>query len=413
MNVLEALLSAAGHLAGHKLRAFLTTLGVVFGVGAVISMLSIGAGAEQQALEMIEQLGTRNVIVRAKDDLPDDQLEEMRERSAGLTLRDRDAILEAVPGVELVAPRVEVRSWRVGAGRIETEAEIVGVSEDHPKLVRIDLLEGRFLDALDVRDHAQVCVIGDALRRALFGYEPALGELIKANDVWLEVIGVLGGGADSGSVQGVSVGSVSQTLYIPVTTALRKFDRRPIESPLSEIVVQLGDDSPVTSQAAARVVEGLLDQLHGGVDDTEMIVPEALLEQSRQTQRLFNLVMGAIAGISLLVGGIGIMNIMLATVLERTREIGVRRAVGARKKDILVQFLVESFSISALGGLLGVVVGVGIARAIAAAAGWPTVVTGLSVVLAVGVAVAVGLGAGLYPARRAAELDPIDSLRWE
>ena len=178
-------------------------------------------------------------------------------------------------------------------------------------------------------------------------------------------------------------------------------------------MVQLGDDSPITSQAAARVIGGLLDQLHGGVDDTEMIVPEALLEQSRQTQRLFNLVMGAIAGISLLVGGIGIMNIMLATVLERTREIGVRRAVGARKKDILVQFLVESFSISALGGLLGVVVGVGIARAIAAAAGWPTVVTGVSVFLAVGVAVAVGLGAGLYPARRAAELDPIDSLRWE
>jgi putative ABC transport system permease protein len=196
-----------------------------------------------------------------------------------------------------------------------------------------------------------------------------------------------------------------------VTTALRKFHREPLEAPLDEIVVQLAPSESAT--LAGEALETLLDRLHAGVDDWDLIVPEALLEQSRRTQRLFNIVMGCIAGISLLVGGIGIMNIMLATVLERTREIGVRRAVGAKRTDVRVQFLIEAFAISVLGGLAGIGMGVAIALGVAAYAGWPTVVTAISILVSTGVSMAVGIVSGIYPAVRASNLDPIDALRYE
>ena len=232
------------------------------------------------------------------------------------------------------------------------------------------------------------------------------------NDVWLTVVGVLAPSGEGGdSFQGVSVGSTARELFVPFTTVLRKLDRDALESPLSELVVKLRDGTPATE--AARLVGALLDRLHGGAADFEVVVPEALLAQSRKTQRLFNVVMGCIAGISLLVGGIGIMNIMLATVLERTREIGIRRAIGARRKDVLVQFVVEAFALSALGGLLGVGLGVLIAKVVAASAGWPTVVTLWSLLLSTGVSGAVGLLSGFYPALRAASIDPIEALRYE
>jgi putative ABC transport system permease protein len=231
--------------------------------------------------------------------------------------------------------------------------------------------------------------------------------------VWFEVVGVLAkdtAGASS-AVQGVAVSSTDSEIYLPFTTALRKLDRDPLKSPLSEIVVRLEPDAPAGETGA--VIGTLLDRLHGGTRDFEIVVPEALLRHSRETQRLFNLVMGLIAGISLLVGGIGIMNIMLATVLEQTREIGVRRAVGARRADIRFQFLVTAFTLAMLGGLLGVAMGLAIARIVAAYADWPTVVTTWSVVLSLGVSVVVGVVSGLYPAMRAARLDPIQALHAE
>ncbi|HEY0781147.1 MAG TPA: ABC transporter permease [Thermoanaerobaculia bacterium] len=407
----EAFRSAAENLAAHKLRSALTMLGMIFGVGAVIAMLSIGAGAERQALAMIERLGLRNVLVRAKE-FKDDEAKEVRQKSLGVSRRDATAIAEAVPGVDQLAPRVRIEPYKVLSESGKTEAPVVyGVTPAYEGLAHLTVQEGRFLDAFDERTHAQVCVIGPAVRRDLFGYGPALGRQMKVNDVWLEVIGVLEAPQTGDSFEGVQVGSASREIYLPASTAERKFEHPPLASPLDEIVVALKPQARGPESAA--LIGDLLSRLHGGAVDYELVVPEALLAQSRRTQQLFNVVMGCIAGISLLVGGIGIMNIMLATVLERTREIGIRRAVGARRRDIRFQFVVESFAISVLGGVAGIAVGLLIARGVAVYAGWQTVVTGGSIVLSTGVAMAVGLASGIYPATRAAGLDPIDALRYE
>lgn len=411
MSWREAIASALAHLAAHKLRSALAMLGVVFGVGAVISMLSIGAGAERQALETIERLGRRNLVLRAKE-LKTEELREVRKRSIGLARRDVEAIRAGLPGVEMVAARIEVSAWQVLSASGRSKAEVHGVAAEWPSLVTFRLAEGRFFDADEERRHAQVAVLGPAARRELFGYSPALGGRVKVNDVWFEVIGVLAeAGTGAETFQGVALGSTARTLWIPVSTAERKLERDPEASPFDEIVVRLAVEAdPV---AAARALSTLTDRLHAGAADYELVVPEALLAESRRTQRLFNVVMGSIAGISLLVGGIGIMNILLASVLERTREIGVRRAVGARREDIRRQFLVEAFAITALGGAAGILLGLALSAGVALWAGWQTKVTLVSVVVASGVATAVGVASGYYPAARAADLDPIDALRWE
>ncbi|MGH9381908.1 MAG: ABC transporter permease [Thermoanaerobaculia bacterium] len=408
----EAFLSAWENLRRHRLRAALTMLGIIFGVAAVIAMLAIGAGAEAQAMGMIERLGLRNVLVRAQT-LSDAEAEQTRRHSLGVSPRDARAIAEAVPGVAAALPRIEIDVWRLFGGGRSTGAPVFGVAADHGRLFGLEVSEGRFLDALDVRDHAQVCVLGAEVRRELFGFEPALGREVKVNDVWLTVVGVLGGegGGAGGSFEGVDVGAPGQEVYIPASTATSKFDRDPLAAPWDEIVVHL--EAEASPHQVAAATGSLLAVLHGGAADYDLVVPEVLLAQARRTQRMFAIVMGSIAGISLLVGGIGIMNIMLATVLERTREIGVRRAVGATERDIRNQFLVESFSISLAGGVAGIAVGILIAWLVAVTAGWSTDVTAASVALSTGVALAVGLVSGLYPARRAAALDPIDALRYE
>jgi len=312
----------------------------------------------------------------------------------------------------MVLPRVEVKPYKILAANAKTQGKVFGVSSRYPKVASVTLAEGRMFDAKDEAEYAQVCVIGDEVRRNLFGYGPAIGKQLKVNDVWLEVVGIFAGempGATSSS--DVPVASNAQEIWIPVSTAMRKFDRDPLDSPVDELLVELKEG--VSTRDAATLIRPLLDRLHGGADDYEVMVPEALLEQSRQTQRIFSIVMGSIAGISLLVGGIGIMNIMLASVLERTREIGIRRAIGARRVDIRAQFVIESFAISVIGGIAGIMIGIVMARLVAAYAGWPTVITIGSLLLATGVSVTVGLVSGIYPAARAAELDPIQALRYE
>jgi putative ABC transport system permease protein len=353
----------------------------------------------------------RNVLVRAKQQLKEDELQELRKKSLGVSPRDAQAIQEGVPGVDLVAPRVEVEAYKIMGNGASAKATVHGVSHEQARLSHLAVQSGRFIDARDEARHEQVAVIGSGVAGRLFGFEPAIGKTLKINDVWLTVIGVLAPRQGGRSFEGVQLGNTDEEIYIPVTTAMRKFERDALQSPLDEIVVRV---TPETSPgAASATIHNLLDRLHAGAADWELVVPEALLEQSRRTQRLFTIVMACIAGISLLVGGIGIMNIMLATVLERTREIGLRRAIGAKQIDIRRQFMIESFSISLLGGVAGIVMGLAIARIVAASAGWPTVVTMLSIVLSTGVSVTVGLVSGLYPAMRAARLDPIDALRYE
>jgi putative ABC transport system permease protein len=411
MNHSETLTTALANLATHKLRTALTMLGMIFGVGAVIAMLSIGAGGEKKALEAIGRLGLRNVIVKAKAVKPEDR-QELRKKSLGVSLRDAEAISEAVPNVEMVLPRLEVKPYKILAPNAKTKGKVFGVSARYPRVASVALAEGRMFDAKDEAEYAQVAVIGDEVRRNLFGYGPAIGKQLKVNDVWLEVVGIFAGelpGASSSS--DIAVASNAEEIWIPVSTAMRKFDRDPLDSPVDELLVQLKEG--VSTREAGTLIRPLLDRLHGGADDYEIMVPEALLEQSRQTQRIFSIVMGSIAGISLLVGGIGIMNIMLASVLERTREIGIRRAIGARRADIRAQFVIESFAISLIGGMSGIIIGIVLARLVAAYAGWPTVITIGSLLLATGVSITVGLVSGIYPAARAAELDPIQALRYE
>jgi putative ABC transport system permease protein len=395
----EIFATALGNLAARKLRTALTMLGMVFGVGAVIAMLSIGAGGEQKALESIGRLGLQNVLVKAKEVKPEDR-QELRKKSLGVSLRDGEAIAEAVPNVERVLPRVEVKAYKILATGGKAKGKVLGLSADYAAVADVPIAEGRFFDKRDEAEHAQVAVVGPTIRRDLFGYGPAIGRQVKINDVWLEVIGILRGGDNT-----------AQEIWIPVSTAMRKFDRDPLDAPVDELVVKVKDG--VSTGATAELIRPLLDRLHGGADDYEIVIPEALLAQRRQTQRIFNIVMGSIAGISLLVGGIGIMNIMLASVMERTREIGVRRAIGARRVDIRAQFVIESFAISLLGGVTGVIIGILLAKIVAAYAGWPTVITFTSLVVSTGVSMTVGLVSGLYPATRAAELDPIEALRYE
>jgi putative ABC transport system permease protein len=411
----ETFNTALANLGRHKLRTSLTMLGMVFGVGAVIAMLSIGAGAEQKALEAIGKLGLRNVIVKAKEVKPEDR-QELRKKSLGVSLRDGEAIAEAVPNVELVLPRVEVKPYKIMAPGAKTKAKVFGAPWRYSTVANVGLAEGRFFDARDEYDHAQVCVIGQEVRRDLFGYGSVLGKQLKVNDVWLEVIGVLAtdheeGAPKAGESSNSSTHSTAKEIWIPVSTAMRKFDRDPLDAPVDELLVTVKEG--VSTRRTAQIIEPLLQRLHGGADDYEVVIPEALLEQSRQTQRIFNIVMGSIAGISLLVGGIGIMNIMLASVLERTREIGVRRAIGATRKDIKSQFVVESFAISLLGGVAGIIIGIVLAKVVAAYAGWPTVITFWSLLLSTGVSISVGLVSGIYPAARAAELNPVEALRYE
>lgn len=411
MRFLEYLQAAAADLARHKLRTMLTMLGIIFGVGAVISMLSIGAGAQEEALRTIDAMGLRNIIVREKP-VESKDLFTIRERSLGLSLRDLDGMQAVAADIVASSARKRVRVDRVLSESGRSAGQVLGVGRSYFALMNLVLSSGSLFDEFEQRTYQRVCVLGHRARQDLFAFLDPIGRSVKINDVWFTVVGTLQPrNLASESFQGVAIESGDNSVYIPITTALKMFDQARLSSELDEIVLQVAEGASMADTSV--VVSSVLRDLHGGQVDFTVVVPEELLEQSRRTRRIFNIVMGGIAGISLLVGGIGIMNIMLASVVERTREIGVRRAVGATRRNILSQFLSEAVVISLLGGLTGVVLGFSIAWGVALFSEMKTVVTGFSILLSFGFSVVVGLIFGTYPAMNAAGLDPIEALRHE
>jgi len=386
-------------------------LGMIFGVGAVIAMLSIGAGAQEESLRAIANLGIRNIIIQAKE-FTNEELRQIRTESLGVSMRDVEALQNVLKPAPLITAVRVLRTYQVNSETARSDSRILGVSHTYPEIQNLRILQGSFFNIREENDNAQVCVLGIAAKQKLFGFEDALGKQIKVNDVWLTVVGVLGDAAvERSEFEGVKVQNPNNDIFIPITTALRKFDVGSIENELNEIIVKIDDNANIREQSAT--INNLMSVMHRYVDDYSIVVPEKLLEQNQKTQDIFNIVMGAIASISLLVGGIGIMNIMLASVLERTSEIGLRRAIGARKIDIRIQFVVEAFAISFIGGLIGVGLGYAISNAVAIFSGWSTIVTASSIVLAFGVSSFIGLVFGIYPAVQASNLDPIECLRYE
>ena len=403
---------AVGNLTSHKLRTFLTMLGMIFGVGAVIAMLSIGAGAEKESLRIIDTMGLRNVIVKDRE-MKDEDLKKIRENSIGLSLRDVKAINDVTPDLETYSARKRVKTFQVFSFKGKSDdSNVVGVTPSYFRLARYDLAEGSFLSETDQKDFEQFCVIGSRVKQKLFGTASPLGQTIKIDKMWFTVVGVLAdNNLSKDEFEGVKLQDFSNDIYVPLATALKKFELKRFESELDEIVVSLKNTDALKSSAI--LISQVLANTHGKADDYSIVVPRELLEQNQRTQRIFNIVMSCIASISLLVGGIGIMNIMLANILERTREIGVRRAIGARRRDIWQQFLIEALTISFVGGIIGVLFGFAASRVVALYAEWNTVVTGTSIAMSFGVSAAVGLIFGLYPAVRASRLDPVEALRYE
>jgi putative ABC transport system permease protein len=398
----------------HKLRSGLTMLGMIFGVGAVVAMLSITSGAQKEMMSYIDLLGVNNIIIEAKEAVDRNELQERRAKSPGLSFRDFRAISENVPGLQALTPRNRFKPLRVLPKPAQEPPQLIGVQSDFLEINSLRVVEGRFFNDDDDARSAPVCVLGESAKVNLLGYEPAVGKFVKINDVWLQVVGVLAQQATADSdVEGLEVADRNNLIVAPLNTVMRRFEDN--NSYLKDeidgiyIKVQNNTDSIETSS----VVKAILNSTHKDAGDFNIVVPAGLLEQKRRTQFTFKVVMICIAGISLLVGGIGIMNIMLATVLERTREIGIRRAIGARQADIIRQFLTEAVLISIMGGLIGIAFGFTLSQVIAKAAGWSTVVTATSIGVAFGVSVGIGLLFGIYPAVQAAKLDPIEAIRYE
>ncbi len=436
---------AVGH---NRLRAALTSLGILFGVASVIAMLAIGSGAEREILDQLRLLGSNNVVVTPLVEQREGPVEapdakQVKKWSPGLTYADAQAIPLSIPAVEAVAAEVVVNSIITREGRSRT-GKVVGVDTSYFRLTNLDLASGRWFSDQQVSQGLPVAIIGNGVRSRFFTTEGAIGKPLKVGQIWVTVVGVLADRRVSGeTTQHLGIRDVSMDVYLPVRTMLLRFrnrteltqrdmeqaaagnstpDSADTESAeqrqerlnhnqLDRIIVRVGDSRLVPG--VAEVLRRMLTRRHNAVVDFEITVPELLLRQEQRTKTIFNVVLGAIASISLLVGGIGIMNIMLASVLERIREIGVRRAVGATRRDVLLQFLSEAVLISLAGGVAGILVGAGLSAGIRRFAGIQTIVTVASVALAFGVSISVGLAFGIMPAYRAARQDPVVCLRYE
>jgi len=402
------------NLLANRLRSLLTMLGIIFGVAAVVSMLSIGAGARQKVMALIEQMGVHNLIVEAKETVEWQAHSKIRRISPGLTLQDYRIIRDDVSEISAATPRKRFTPTKTIPKSQQEPPVVYGVRDNYTEIAGFHLIQGRFFSQ-DEESHARaICVLGAGAKSNLFGAGDPLGQYVKLNQQWFQVVGVVSPQLSSQTeVAGVPTQDLNNVVYVPLKAAILRLEDSysNVRDEIDGIYLHLGDNADVPQ--VAEVVRAILDWSHHSAGDFSVIVPAELLAEQRRTERLFNAVMVAIASISLLVGGIGIMNIMLASILERTREIGVRRAVGARQFDIIRQFVVEATIISFVGGSFGIIFGIFMSRLIAWLAGWSTIVTAFSIMLAFVVSISVGLIFGIYPAMKAARLDPVDAIRYE
>ena len=443
---------AVESILSNKLKSMLTALGIIFGVAAVIAMLAIGKGAKMEIMEQMKMVGVNNILINPvipdKSSSNDEGEKQQKKFSRGLNMLDVDAIKETLPSVKRISPEISFNSIAMMNG-VKYTAKLVGVSNDYFYLYNLPLVAGAVFNKYQEGNGIQVCIIGANIRAKFFSKVDPLGQYIKFNGIWLKVIGVLqktNVSLTGFEEKGVNV--YNDNIYIPIQTMLLRYQNRALlntkmvseastiqffgghdmarvvvnssnassdaetnYNQLDRIVVQVSETEQL--QPTTEILSRMLTRRHTGVKDFEITVPELLLKQQQRTKDIFNIVLGAIASISLIVGGIGIMNIMFASVMERIKEIGTRMAIGAKKMDIVVQFLSEAVLISVTGGFIGVFFGVIMAKLIEQIAGIMTVVSFFSVFIAFGVSAAVGVIFGYSPAKRASERDPIESLRYE
>lgn len=388
----------------HRLRSLLSTLGVLFGVVAVITMLSIGEGAKQETLEQIEKLGMNNIIIRQLAMSEAQRVQALEQKSQILSWRDVEVLRQNVPMLIRDAPLKVVEAAITGAS-LSFVPEVLAVTRHFGEMKELQLSEGRLICDLDQKEKRRVCVLGYEVAKD-FGRGGHVGCKIRLDHRDYEVVGVLKSVYwKAGKNQLITMRHFDTTIFVPLSSGI---DLANGVTELSEIILQIQDTQHISMTVS--LIKKILSDLHGGYEGYQIIVPQELLQQAYHTQRTFNWVLGSIAGISLLVGGVGIMNIMLANVSERTREIGIRRAVGASQKHILLQFLSETLLLTFIGAILGIIVGIGLSILVSLIADWRTIVTPWSILLSLVVSSVVGLCSGLYPAYQAARMDPVEAL---
>lgn len=423
----------------NRIKSFLTALGIIFGVAAVITMLAIGNGAEQEILEQIKLVGVNNIIVSPTESVTDpssttqssDNQPQVATKkfSRGLTLLDAESISDIVPGVSKVCPVITFNYSAILDGKSKPVV-LEGINNHYFELFNIKLIEGERFTTSQVNDGFPVCIIGNNIYNVFFNHENSVGKFIKCGQVWLKVIGVVERRDFTASASDeMGISSTDNKIFIPVRTMLMRFKNRSLIradqvvysgrgsnnqkenlNQLDKIIIQVHETESLTP--VSEVIKRMLLRRHNNLFDFQVTIPELLLKQQQRTKVIFNIVLGVIAGISLIVGGIGIMNIMLASVMERIREIGVRQAIGASRKDIVVQFLSESTLISVSGGIIGIILGIVLSKIIMAVFGIKTIISAFSIFISFGVSVIIGVTFGYLPAKRASDQDPVESLRY-